>query len=63
MEIWKDIDGYYGKYQVSTKGNIKSINFNRTNEEKILKPRITKADYRQVVLYKNGKGNLFMYMF
>lgn len=58
-EIWGDINGYYGKYQISTRGNVKSINFNQTNEEKILKPRITKGDYRQVVLYKNGQGKPF----
>ena len=24
-EIWKDIEGYEGKYQVSNKGNVKSL--------------------------------------
>ena len=44
-EIWKDIEGYEGLYQVSNYGNIKSLSrvvknaygIHRT-EEKILKP-------------------------
>lgn len=27
-EIWKDIEGYEGKYQVSNKGNVRSLNYN-----------------------------------
>ena len=29
MEIWRDIHGYEGKYQVSNKGQIKSIAKNK----------------------------------
>lgn len=31
MEIWKDIDGYNGLYQISNLGNVKSIERFRTN--------------------------------
>ena len=31
-EIWKDIKGYEGKYQVSNLGNVKSLNYNRTKK-------------------------------
>lgn len=34
MEIWKDIKGYEGLYQVSNLGRVKSLK----NREKILKP-------------------------
>lgn len=37
MELWKDIPGYEGKYQVSNLGNVKSINYKRTRKEKLLK--------------------------
>ena len=30
MEVWKDILGYSGKYQVSNKGNVKSVARKRT---------------------------------
>ena len=32
MEIWKDIKGYEGKYQVSNLGNVKSLNYNSTGK-------------------------------
>lgn len=36
-EIWKDIDGYEWKYQISSLWRIKSINFKRTWKEIIMK--------------------------
>ena len=53
QEIWKDIQGYEGYYQVSNLGRVKSLNYKRTKKEKILKPNITKVNYQQVHLCKN----------
>lgn len=39
-EIWKDIKGYEGLYQISNFGRIKSLNYKRTKKEKIMTPRI-----------------------
>lgn len=36
-EVWKDIEEYEGLYQVSNYGNVKSLNYNHTKKEKILK--------------------------
>ncbi len=36
-EIWKDIEGCEGKYQVSNMGRVKSLNFRRTGKEQVLK--------------------------
>lgn len=47
-EIWKDIKGYDGKYQVSDKGNIKNA-----VTEKILKQYVNADGYYQVSLYSN----------
>ena len=33
-EIWKDIEGYEGIYQVSNLGKVKSLNFNHTKKKK-----------------------------
>ena len=55
MEIWKDIEGYEGLYQISNMGNVKSLNYNRTGKEKILKSGKNKDNYLRVCLYKNGK--------
>ena len=66
-EQWKDIyfeeDGviydYRGMYQVSNLGNVKSLNYNHTGKEKILKPIKHKDDYSRVNLYKNNKTKMF----
>ena len=57
MEIWEDIPGYEGKYQVSNLGNVKSLKDNHGNyREKILKPGKHRNNYLIVVLCKDGKG-------
>lgn len=48
-EIWKDIEGYDGLYQVSNLGRIKSIKNNT-----ILKTRLNCCGYPYVNLYKNN---------
>jgi hypothetical protein len=48
MEIWKDIENYFGLYQVSNLGNVKSVKRNI-----ILKPDLTNKGYHKVCLYKN----------
>ena len=49
-EIWKDIKGYEGIYQVSNQGNIKNIKTNR-----ILRPGRDKGNYFIISLTKNAK--------
>jgi NUMOD4 motif len=56
--IWKDIEGYEGKYQVSNSGLVKSLNYRcRKNEgkERVLKQGINSKGYVQVALWKDGK--------
>ena len=53
-EIWKDIPGYQGKYQVSNFGDVKSLNYNHSGKERILKPGLRNV-YLAVDLSKNGK--------
>ena len=54
-EIWKDILGYEGRYQVSNWGRVKSLNYRRTGKEKILKAGASGDGYLQVTLSKDGK--------
>lgn len=54
-EIWKDIPGYEGSYQVSNLGRVRSLNYNHTGEIKLLKQGTDKKGYKRVSLYKNGK--------
>ena len=61
MEIWRDIKGYEGKYQISDLGRIKSLNYRgNTNQEHILKLKEARNGYNQVQLYKNGKGVFYL---
>ena len=50
-EIWRDIEGYEGLYQVSNKGRVKSL---LGPCERILKPGIDTSGYLLVKLCKNG---------
>lgn len=58
-EVWKDVVGYECKYQVSNFGNVKSLNYRRTNKEEILKQFLNRDGYFQVVLCKNSKIKAF----
>lgn len=54
-EIWKDIVGYEGKYQVSNMGRVKSLNYKYTGKAKILRPvKNNRCGYLFVNLCKNG---------
>lgn len=67
-EIWKDIyfieNGtvldYRGLYQVSNLGRVKSLNYNHTGQERILKARFQSKGYKVVNLYKNRKTKRFL---
>lgn len=54
-EIWRDIKGYEGLYQVSNFGNLKSLNYLRTGKEHPLSPAIDKDGYLTITLCKNSK--------
>lgn len=57
MEIWKDIEGYEGLYQISNFGRIKFL-YNYRGRNNILVPRI-KRGYYQIGLRKNVKRKWF----
>lgn len=62
MEIWKDIIGYEGLYQVSNLGNVKSLKKKSINRhgwirilpELIMIQKISNNGYKRVGLVKNG---------
>jgi hypothetical protein len=55
MEIWKDIKGYEGFYQVSNLGNVRSV-----IKKKVLKPQPNSKGYLRVQLKANGVGHHFL---
>lgn len=58
IEIWKTIENY-PDYQISNMGRVKSLNYGKTGEEKILKQEITNNGYFRVNLYKDKKRKHF----
>jgi hypothetical protein len=54
MEVWKDIPGYEGKYQISNKGRVKSLprndKFCKRPTEIIMKVFICGSGYEEVIL-------------
>ena len=54
--IWRDIEGYEGKYQVSNDGKVRSLNYAHTGKTKILKQSTNSDGYKNVRLFKDGKG-------
>lgn len=54
MEIWKDIIGYEGYYQVSSYGNVKSLRYRKTRTERLLKQWKDKRGYCKVELFNKA---------
>lgn len=56
-EVWKPIKGYVGLYEVSNYGRVKSLNYNNTGKEGILKQAKSAKGYYYVWLSMKGKKN------
>lgn len=59
-EIWKDIVGYEGLYQVSNLGNVKSLNWRNEGYAKNLWLKPHNKGYFQVELTKNNAKKTFV---
>jgi len=70
MEEWKDVDGYEGIYQVSSMGNIRSLDrkitqfchknyFTRNMNGRTIKSKTQNSGYEIVWLSKNGNVRAF----
>lgn len=55
-EVWQDIQGYSGIYQVSTLGRIRSL---KKGKIKLLKPSINNMGYAVLSLYANHKQKTY----
>lgn len=56
-EVWKEVPNYEN-YMVSNRGRVKSLNFNRTGVERLLKQNIVK-EYLVTTLFKEGRAKPF----
>lgn len=59
MEIWKDIVGYEGKYQVSNYGQVRALHYRMTDKTRLINIRDNKG-YCEVALWKNSSRKLYM---
>ena len=61
-EVWRDVKGYEGLYQVSNMGRVKSLGrkdrFGRVIKERILEPAVTHNGYLRVGLRVDGKQKM-----
>ena len=60
MEIWKDIEGYEGLYQVSNLGRVRSLNYNHTGNPKLLKLSLVRSGYNQCQLWNGGCAKMVL---
>ena len=71
-EIWKDVKGFEGLYQVSTLGRVRSLDtkvtifpmerkpYTQLRKGRILKPYYRKDGFSDVTLYKDGVANIHL---
>ena len=57
-EIWKDIPGYEGDYQVSSIGNVMSFKYLNSKTKRLLKPS-NSFGYHRTALCKNSKVKMY----
>lgn len=65
-EIWKDIPGYEGMYQVSDYGNVRAVTRTiltsnhqlRTYQGHLIPSHSNRSGYQRVTLYKNNKSKM-----
>ena len=58
-EVWRDVKGYEGLYQVSDQGRVKSLGRKWRKSERFLKPVVRHDGYVVVGLYSGGKPKTF----
>ena len=63
-EVWRDVAGYEGRYQVSSMGRVKSLErkdrLGRIVKERILKPGVVGSGYLMISLCTGGKQKMFL---
>jgi hypothetical protein len=53
IEVWKQVVGYEGLYEVSTLGNLKTFNWKGTGQTRIMKPAKDHKGYLRTMLVKD----------
>ena len=50
VEEWRPVVGFEGSYEVSDWGNVKSLNYNKTKQEKLMKKTLDSYGYQVIGL-------------
>ena len=58
-EVWKDVPGYEGLYEVSNLGRVRSLNYQNTGKSNIRIPFTAKNGYMSIRLSKDNKTRGF----
>jgi hypothetical protein len=61
-EVWKDIGGFEGLYQISNLGNVKSLNYCGRGYAKNLVPKLNCKGYLWVILYRGRLISAFWFI-
>ena len=61
-EIWADIAGYEGKYQVSSFGSVRSLDYRNTGRAKIMEPQDNGHGYLYIGLRDGTKRRDYRYV-
>lgn len=59
-EIWNNIEGFEGKYMVSSFGRVKRLSSYYRRTEIILNPPLGSRGYLQIILSNNGKRKTYL---
>lgn len=59
-EMWCEINGYDGKYRISSQGQVESTNYNNTGKPRLLKLKVNRYGYNEVKLSKNNKTKNYL---
>ena len=60
MEVWRDVVGYEGLYEVSNRGNVRSLNWRGTGITKTIQQKKHNRGYWQVILSVDGVQKTFL---
>lgn len=60
-EVWKDIEGWEGKYQISNLGRVKSLHYRKSNKEMIMTPQKKPSGYLFIGFRKSGTKKKYQY--
>lgn len=57
MEVWKDIPDWEGKYQISSLGRVRSLNFKQTGKTKVMSGITDIRGYKSIAFRPNGRNS------